>query len=731
MKSALLSLALLLSGTLAFAQSKISPEGQLLLRQAAQESKANGAAKKSGSSEVVKVLVTLTPGATADYFADYNVDGKIGDKYVLIDMPLDQIEEMSERDDVKYVSFGAKSELYLDKAHAVTGVDVVHAGGSGLPKAFNGEGVIAGLYDTGIDIGHSSFRSDDGSSFRIKRFINNVEQKTYNESNMSSASYDYATDTHATAVLGILAGRSGISGSYGEFASGESNPRVSTGEIPFVGIAGKADIFIGAGSLQTNNILSTCQKIAEYAKAENKPAVINLSLGHVMGPHDGSTSFCKALDEIAKEVPVFVASGNDGDRGCSITKTLTASDNKICSTIEPNSKEFTRTMAIYADNDKALRFRVGIFSRVERYFLIESDVNSSKTITANIDSSDDFEMCFGSYFTSDSKIEVIKGVDGDSGNYIIYVKFTIKKDDDTNRNGFKFIGFTIEGDAGTKVVATTDGSFENANIAEVFQGGSSSNSINDNATGLNTIAVGSFITRTKFVSAAGFGYQDSSQPTIGDIAGSSSYGYSFDGRTFPDITAPGHLVVAPLSSYYYSNQGMNDGNICAKASANGRYSYWDATSGTSMACPYAAGVACLMLQANPLMKPEDVRKLMLESATTDSHMTDNKARWGAGKINAVEAVKKALAFDAAVGKIYDDQNLRLIVTPDGSRTYNVFLAGAQRFTATLYNMSGVAVKNITIAGNEGTFDASDIAKGIYVLEVKTDDAHYTQKVALR
>ncbi|MDY6000545.1 MAG: hypothetical protein SPJ05_09915, partial [Candidatus Limisoma sp.] len=115
MKSALLSLALLLSGTLAFAQSKISPEGQLLLRQAAQESKAKGAAKKSGSSEVVKVLVTLTPGATADDFADYNVDCKIGDKYVLIDMPLDQIEEMSERDDVKYVSFGAKSELYLDK----------------------------------------------------------------------------------------------------------------------------------------------------------------------------------------------------------------------------------------------------------------------------------------------------------------------------------------------------------------------------------------------------------------------------------------------------------------------------------------------------------------------------------------------------------------------------------------------------------------------------------------
>ena len=176
---------------------------------------------------------------------------------------------------------------------------------------------------------------------------------------------------------------------------------------------------------------------------------------------------------------------------------------------------------------------------------------------------------------------------------------------------------------------------------------------------------------------------------------------------------------------------MTDADISAKVVSNGRDNHWEATSGTSMACPYAAGVACLMLQANPQMKPEDVRKLMLESATTDSHMTDNKARWGAGKINAVEAVKKALAFDASVGKIYDNQNLRLIVTPNGNRTYNVFLAGAQRFTATLYNMSGVAVKNVTISGNEGTFDASNIAKGIYVLEVRTDDAHYTQKVALR
>ena len=731
MKSTLLSLALLLCGTLAFAQSKISPQGQLMLLHASQESKAtDGAAKKSASSEIVKVLVTLSEGATVDDFADYNVDCKIGNKYVLIDMPLDQIEKMAESDAVKYVSFGDKMELYLDKAHAATGVDVVHAGGSGLPKAFNGEGVIAGLYDMGIDVAHASFRGDDGSSYRIKRFINYVKEKTYDESNMSSATYDYYTATHATSVLGILAGRSGINGSYGEFGSGESNPKVSSGKVPFVGVAGKADIFIGAGALQSNNILSTCQKIVDYAKAENKPAVINLSLGHVQGPHDGSSSFCKALDEIAKEVPVFVASGNDGDRGCSITKTFTESDNKICTTIEPNSKEYNHQIAIYSDNNKTLRLKVGIFSRTERYFIMNTDVNSSKTISANPESSDNFEMGFGSYFTTDSKIEVIKGVD-ESGHYVIVLNINVVKDNDTNRNGFKFLGFTIEGDAGTKVVATTDGSFENANIAEVFQSGSSSNSINDNATGFNTISVGSFISRTKFVCLDGYGYQDSSNPTVGDIAGSSSYGYSFDGRTFPAITAPGHLIVAPMNEYYFTAASMTDDQVSAKATKNGRDNHWEATSGTSMACPYAAGVACLMLQANPQMKPEDVRKLMLESATTDSHMTDNKARWGAGKINAVEAVKKALAFDASVGKIYDNQNLRLIVTPNGNRTYNVFLAGAQRFTATLYNMSGVAVKNVTISGNEGTFDASNIAKGIYVLEVRTDDAHYTQKVALR
>ncbi|MGM9841660.1 MAG: S8 family serine peptidase, partial [Candidatus Limisoma sp.] len=601
-------------------RAKISPAGQLLLRQVAHEGKAtDGAAKKSAGSEVVKVLVTLSEGATVDDFADYNVDCKIGDKYVLIDMPLNQIEEMAESDAVKYVSFGDNRELYLDKAHAATGVDVVHAGGSGLPKAFNGEGVIAGLYDTGIDIAHAAFRGDDGSSYRIKRFINYVKDKTYDESNMSSATYDYYTATHATAVLGILAGRSGISGSYGEFGSGETNPKVSSGNIPYVGVAGKADIFIGAGALQGNNILSTCQKIVDYAKAENKPAVINLSLGTVLGPHDGSTSFCKALDEIAKEVPVFIASGNDGNRGCSINKTFTASDNKICTTLEPNSREYSHQILVYADNNKPLRLRIGIFSRTERYFIMESDINSSKTINANIDSSDDFEMSFGAYFTSDSKIEVVKGID-ETGHYVVALNINVVKDNDSNKNGFKFLGFTFEGDAGTKVVATTDGSFENANIAEVFQSGNSSNSINDDATGLNTISVGSFISRTKFVCLDGYGYQDSSSPTVGDIAGSSSYGYSFDGRTFPAITAPGHLIVAPMNEFYFTAASVTDDQVCAKAVSNGRDNHWDATSGTSMACPYAAGVACLMLQANPLMKPEDVRKLMLESTTTDSHM---------------------------------------------------------------------------------------------------------------
>ena len=69
-------------------------------------------------------------------------------------------------------------------------------------------------------------------------------------------------------------------------------------------------------------------------------------------------------------------------------------------------------------------------------------------------------------------------------------------------------------------------------------------------------------------------------------------------------------------------------------------------SGTSMATPHAAGVLALIYQAMPNITIEDASKLV-SSTSKDLGPTGPDADFGAGRINALAAVKAAKAFRAA------------------------------------------------------------------------------------
>ena len=82
-----------------------------------------------------------------------------------------------------------------------------------------------------------------------------------------------------------------------------------------------------------------------------------------------------------------------------------------------------------------------------------------------------------------------------------------------------------------------------------------------------------------------------------NLAYFSSRGPTADGRLKPDIVAPGVNIMAPeTGTSGYVNK-----------------------SGTSMATPFVSGVAALMLHANPLLSPQQVK----------GHLTTNADDWGA------------------------------------------------------------------------------------------------------
>ncbi|MGN1172356.1 MAG: S8 family peptidase, partial [Muribaculaceae bacterium] len=323
-----------------------------------------------------------------------------------------------------------------------------------------------------------------------------------------------------------------------------------------------------------------------------------------------------------------------------------------------------------------------------------------------------------------------KGIDANNGCSYVTVYMNVTRNSTTNPNCNIVPYFQVSGTSGTRLLATTSEEFGNMGIAG-YDDGSGENSINDDACAKNVIAVGAYCTRPSWITLRGTSYTYTDTPTNGDIADFSSYGVTLDGRNLPHLAGPGYGIISAYSQYYYTNANLGNNDVSGYVNANGRDNYWANEQGTSMSSPYVAGVGCLLLQANPSLTPEELRNILIETATKDDFVNNgNEVQWGAGKVNALAAVKKALDM-GGVGTVYADENLRLIVSPAGNKCYDVFLAGVDGFKATLYSLSGVAVKSVAIDGNEGAVDASELSSGIYVMEVKADNAHFTKKIVVK
>jgi serine protease AprX len=84
------------------------------------------------------------------------------------------------------------------------------------------------------------------------------------------------------------------------------------------------------------------------------------------------------------------------------------------------------------------------------------------------------------------------------------------------------------------------------------------------------------------------------------LADFSSRGPTTDGRAKPDVLFPGHGIVAARA------RGSSMGQVVDEL--------YTQASGTSMACPHAAGAAALLLEANPRLTPADVKAIFMATA---------------------------------------------------------------------------------------------------------------------
>lgn len=737
----------MLASVAGFAQDKLNSAASEIMQQynAMSTLSAQTTAKARAAAQIDDAYIAIVTFDSAASTSDIDALGldviDVVDDMALVVLPLEDVEKVVALDSVKEICFGDRSDIKMDKARAATGVDEVHAG-TGLDHGYTGKGIIVGLYDTGLDPQHANFKDADGNT-RVIGIANviNGRATTYEGSRVTTFTTDNMDETHGTHVLGILAGS----------FNGEATVSNETTAVPYYGVAHGADIIVTCGELLDNNILAGVKYAVDKGKELGKPVVFNLSIGKNAGSHDGTSSFCRMLDSYAQDAFITVSSGNEGDVNMGVAKTFTADDKELKTYVYPNLSTGGKPSSVtnlvgktefYASDNRPFKLRVVVTntsgSSINGEYLIdgsEASVNIGGSGYPKYIQIDNFEKAC----SSSSYLQVKTGVNSYSDRY--FVEITHKLDFPAGTTNY--LGFIIEGEEGQTVrgytTCTNTGSsgyistFSSRN--GLFRGwldGTPNGTINDMACGQNTFAIGSFNTRKTWPQLTGrsTGYSAASY-NEGLISPFSSYGTLIDERNLPIICAPGCGIVSSYSHYYINRGNENENTLSAKLEEEGRFgriNYWGNMQGTSMAAPFAAGVIALWLEANPQLSPEDVRAIMRETAMTDANVQKgNAVQWGAGKIDALAGIKKALSWSGINDVVSGGAGF---VISGANGEYEIFAAGAKSIDAMLFSLSGSLVARENVAGESMRF-APAVAPGVYILKATASGKTESRKIIIR
>lgn len=693
----------------------------------------------------VTAMIKLADGATAEQLQSEGVNVvRTRGNIAMVTMPVSDVERVANLKSIKKMSLSRKITPKMDKVRTAMGVDKIHTG-DGLEQAYTGKGVLTGIVDTGMDPNHANFKSSDGSS-RIDQlthiYINSSSSNGYSvdmykAADISAFSTDYVDTYHGTHTLGIMAGGYQDTLTY---ASGTTalTAKVSTGNNPFYGVAYDSDIAVSCGDMSDMLIALGIEGILDYAYNTEQPAVINLSLGSNLGARDGSEVMSQYLNLAGEEAIICIAAGNEGELPIAANKTFSADDTELKTFIYPvygdvtasngtfhqlkygqteiysnDTTEFSIELVIYNKDRNTITFRHAITGNTNgsaAYFASEDYAQSGDLTNAN------FSKAFHGYVGIGTMNNV------DTGRYYALIDCFVFNNQTYNADNKYLLGFIINGKPGQRIDCFCDATYTGFDDYDVdgWMTGSTNGSISDMACARNVLVVGSYNTRSSWISLDGRAYRPVGEVlSPGAISSFSSYGTLIDGRNLPHVCAPGATVISSTNTYYAESVDLPDAALQARLQRPDRNSYWHQEQGTSMATPAVAGAVALWLEADPTLTIDEVKEIAMATATKDSYVTGftgDPVQWGAGKFNAYEGLKEVIRRVAGVGKVIDDNRNRLVVSSQ-DRQYEIFLGGADKMDVTVYNISGQPVIRSSQQGDEINIDLSSLNAGVYIVSV--------------
>ena len=606
---------------------KLDSRFDLLLKN--KESIANGRAVKELERPDMKLdqhLVVTSKGAQTMYSCivytkepeKLKADGfLIQSQFPAFSTALVTIEDIERLTQLPYVTSVMGPEfdaLHNDVSRAQSGASLLQDGVFNN-TAYNGTGVLVGIYDSGIDWKHPDFRkSDDQTKSRIV----SIWDQTLTAQVGETAPAGFATGVEYTKAQiedeldGTPTGfvRENDTNGHGTHVSGTAAGNGSAfTDKRHKGFSSDADIVFvkgGNGSFPTTNTINALTYFKNVATALNKPIVVNMSIGGQSSAHDGTSSHEVAVNSFTTSGAgrvVVISAGND------------------------YGANLHRKVDIAAGAAQTYNFTVASNTSAASVFSFIMYANDNTPVTAKLTTPD------GQQYTQNISTNTAHTILGggliatmynywSNDNNKRYVQLVVTRTSGTtNVQGNYSLEITNNG---TQQI-TAHGWLYSQGVQTTLQNGDNEYIVGSPGNASNAITVASYMGRPSWYSTGAY----STTTPQESISSFSSQGPRVDGVQKPDIAGSGQNVISSRSS----NSAPAATDIISGTN------YYVKNQGTSMSSPGVAGAVGLLLQANPSLTAAQVKARLTANARMDgaTGVVPNM-RWGYGKLDIYKAV---------------------------------------------------------------------------------------------
>lgn len=696
--------------------SKLSPQLRTLVSsQQLTQAKAAPQYGKAQRSPMVCAFVK-TDGTDTQVLTDNGcrVLASLGD-ISIAEMPLQRIPSLTLDRRICRIEAQRGTRPLLDSVYIQIGARDVYAG-TALPQAFTGEGVVVGVQDVGFDLTHPNFLDTTATRLRIKKFWDQLSTDTVGSALPVGAEYEgenalmaYAHSrdayiiSHGTHTLGIAAG-SGYHSKYRGIAYDSDICLVSNAVSQDAVLIDTADYYKYTYATDALGF----KYIFDYAESVGQPCVINFSEGSAQDFRGDDVLYYEMLRRLTGPGRIIVsAAGNNGREKNYFVK------ERGCSSAGVFIRKWTGNIGFTLKADADFRMRMVVHGNGSDTLCI-----SSKDVTAMADS------------------VLVDTVVMQGNRYIIAVEAAqscYNPDElvlDVSIGGHSRIGMyrplsvEVLGEDARVELYRTAGEIYSSDRDPSLVGGDNTHSILSPASADCVICVGATSYRTHFVNSQGQTYVYNTG-TNGERGDYSSVGPTYDGRTKPDVMAPGTNIISSYGSYYIDSLIAPFESMVETFDYKGRTYGWCSDSGTSMASPAVAGVIALWLQAKPDLTTEDVIDIFRATCShPDPTLSYPNNLYGYGQIDAYRGLLHILGIDGIKGiSASQPQGATFSVSHGGRVDINFGAATTAPLSIKIYSTSGMLLRLQSIGGGASncSIDLSAMPKGVYAVQIDSPD----------